>query len=82
MRLNRLSEEIAITLLNKYVTGKASIYYMKYVAGKVKRWMLTTVFEGLFDYCFPKDFKSNLWRLMTASQGKTRITDFIRDVET
>lgn len=40
------------------------------------------VFRGLIDYCFPKDFKSTLRRrLMTASQGKTRITEFIRDIE-
>ena len=70
-RLNRLSDEIAITMLNKYVTDKAGVFYMKYVAGKAKRWTLTDLFEGLFDYCFPKDFKSNLRRrLMTASQGK------------
>ena len=81
-RLNRLSDEIAITMLNKYVTDKAGVFYMKYVAGKAKRWTLTDLFEGLFDYCFPKDFKSNLRRrLMTASQGKARITEFIRDIE-
>ena len=61
-RLNRLSDEIAITMLNKYVTDKAGVFYMKYVAGKAKRWTLTDLFEGLFDYCFPKDFKSNLRR--------------------
>ena len=69
-------------MLNKYVTDKAGVFYMKYVAGKAKRWTLTDLFEGLFDYCFPKDFKSNLHRrLMTASQGKARITEFIRDIE-
>ena len=70
-KLNRLSDEFVITLLNKYVTDKAGIFYMKYIAKKVKMWTLTEVFEGLFDYCFPKDFKSNLRRkLMTANQGR------------
>ena len=59
-KLNRLSDEFVIMLLNKYVTDKSGIFYMKYIAKKVKLWTLTDVFEGLFDYCFPKDFKSNL----------------------
>ena len=81
-RLNKLTEELAVTLLNKYVTKKASVFYMKYVAEKERRWTLTTIFEGLFDYCFPKDFKTNLRRkLMSATQGKTRITEFVRDIE-
>ena len=58
--LNKLLEKITITLLNKYVTGKASIFYMKYIANNVKQWTLRSVFEALFDYCFLKDFKSNL----------------------
>ena len=81
-RLNRLSDEFVITLLNKYVTDKAGVFYMKYVARKVRQWTLTDVFEGLFDYCFPKDFKSTLRRrLMTANQGRTRVSEFIRDIE-
>ena len=52
IELNRMPEGIAITLLNKYVTGKASVFYMKYVAGKVTQWTITAIFKGLFDYCF------------------------------
>ena len=82
MRINRLSKWFTVTLLNKYVSEKASVYYMKYVAGNEKRWTVTGIFEGLFDYCFPKDFKSILWRkLMNATQGKSRIPDFIQDIE-
>ena len=68
VKLNRLLEWIAITMLNKYVSSKASVFYMKYVVGKEKCWTLTTIFEGLFEYCFPKDFKSVLRRrLMLAT---------------
>ena len=80
--LTRLSEEIAITLLVKYVTGKAGTYYMKFIAGKQKEWTMTMVFEGLFGYCFPKNFKSHLRRkLMSATQGKSEIIDFYKDIE-
>jgi hypothetical protein len=77
-----LTDTITIILLNKYVTGKASVFYMKYVAGNAKKWTLKKIFEGLFEYCFPKDFITDLRRKpMTASQGKTRVTEFIRDIE-
>ena len=82
VRLTRLTEEIAITMLVKYVTGRASTYYMKFVAGKEKEWTVTMVFEGLFGYCFPKDFKSRLRRkLMSAVQGKSEVIDFYKDIE-
>jgi len=82
VRLTQLSEEVAITLLNKYVTGKASTYYMKFVAGKEKEWSITLIFEGLFGYCFPKNFKSDLRRkLMSATQGKSEVIDFYKDIE-
>ena len=81
-RLNKLMEELAVTPSNKYITEKVSVFYMKYVAEKERHWTLTAIFEGLFDYCFPKDFKTNLQRkLMTATQGRMRITEFIRDIE-
>ena len=82
VRLARLTEEIATTMLVKYVTGKASTYYMRFVAGKEKQWTMTTLFEGLFGYCFPKNFKSELRRkLMSATQGKSEIIDFCKDIE-
>ena len=46
VRLTRLTEEIAITMLVKYITGKASTYYMKFVE---KQWTITMLFEALLD---------------------------------
>lgn len=81
-RLNKLSNVFAITILNKHVTEKAGIFYMKYVAERKKQWDLPRLFKGLFGYCFPKDYKSNLRRrLMSVTQGKTQITEFVRDIE-
>jgi len=55
---------------------------MDYVAGNEETWSMKTMYEALFDYCFPMDFKDRLRaRLSNATQGKRRIRDFIRDVE-
>jgi hypothetical protein len=53
--LNRLTDHFVITLLNKYLTGKAGVFYMKYVAGFVKTWTLPKIYDALFEYCFPRD---------------------------
>ena len=34
--LNKLTEELAVTLLNKYLTGKANVFYVEYVAEMVE----------------------------------------------
>ena len=65
---------------NKYLSGKAGTYHMKYFAGKGKKWTLTLILEGLFGYCFPKSFMSNLRRkLISVTQGKPE--DFTRNNE-
>ena len=71
-----------MTLLVSYVSGKASDFFMDYVAGHEDRWTVKTMYEALFDYCFPTDFKDRLRaRLSQSVQGKRNIRDFVRDVE-
>ena len=55
---------------------------MNYVAGNEKKWTLRKLYEALFDYCFPSDFKDCLRvQLSNAVQGKQRIRDFVREIE-
>ena len=40
------------------------------------------MFEAIFDYCFPVDFKDRLRaKLSQAVQGNRRVRDFLRDIE-
>jgi hypothetical protein len=80
--VNRLSDRFALRIMGKYLSGKAYTFYKKFVYRDLKQWTLKTVFEGLFDYCFPRNFIQELRKqLMTATQGKARVTDFARDIE-
>ena len=45
--VNQIKEKIAVMLLNKYVTSRASVFYMKYVAKRIKDWTLKSIFEGV-----------------------------------
>lgn len=78
-----LSKKWAVRLLVNFVGDKASVFYMKYVALKPKKWNLRRIFNALFDYCFPPDYKLQLrQRLMRSYQGRSYFRDFARDIQT
>lgn len=55
---------------------------MTHVATRRRDWTLRLIYEGLFDYCFPEDFKRQLrWKLMHATQGNRKVRDFVRELE-
>ncbi|PIL28087.1 transcription factor [Ganoderma sinense ZZ0214-1] len=68
--------------MTNYVSSKASRFFMDHVANSSSEWSLENVYDGLFDYCFPDDFKAMLRRrLMTAQQGSSRVRDYVREIE-
>lgn len=78
-----LEDKWAVRLVGNFLTDKANVFYMKHVAMKPKKWKLRTIFQALFEYCFPPDYKLQLRRqLMRSYQGKKPFRDFARDVET
>ena len=82
VKLTKLRETTAINLLVKYTSGSAGDFFMNFITGNEERWTLEGVLEGIFEYCFPPDFKDRLRaQLSNATQGKRRIRDFVRDIE-
>jgi hypothetical protein len=80
--MNGLDNKWAVKLMINFLSEKAGTFYMKHVALHRHRWSIKQVYEGLFDYCFPPDYKLELRkRLMNAYQGKRMFRDFARDVE-
>ncbi|KAF8225911.1 hypothetical protein L208DRAFT_1304460, partial [Tricholoma matsutake] len=49
-----------IQILSYYMKGKAKNYYIQKAARKEHTMKLDNFFKGLFDFCFPIDFKSQL----------------------
>ncbi|THH29464.1 hypothetical protein EUX98_g4724 [Antrodiella citrinella] len=80
--LNGLSDKLAIRIVMNFMSGNASKFFMKHVATTRKYWTMKRLYEALFDYCFPVDFKEQLReRLTQSTQGKRRVRDFARDLE-
>ncbi|KAJ7607831.1 hypothetical protein DFH06DRAFT_1347271 [Mycena polygramma] len=80
---NGISDKMVIKILVNFMSGKASRFFMKHVALRHKDWTLKSIYEALFNYCFPPDFKLQLREQLTgAKQGKNDVRDFQRDLET
>jgi hypothetical protein len=47
-----------VTRLKKYVGRKASAFYMRDVAPTPEGWSLSQFLQGLFNHCFPPNFRS------------------------
>jgi hypothetical protein len=80
---NGISDKMVIKILVNFMSGEASKFFMKHVVLHQKDWTLKSIYEALFNYCFPLDFKLQLREQLTgAKQGKNDVRDFQRDLET
>ncbi|KAJ7609727.1 hypothetical protein DFH06DRAFT_1484394 [Mycena polygramma] len=80
---NGIKDRMAVKIVVNFMSGKASRFFMKHVALRQKEWTLKSIYEALFHYCFPPDFKLQLRQQLTgAEQGKNDVRDFQRDLET
>ncbi|KAJ7208904.1 hypothetical protein GGX14DRAFT_566600 [Mycena pura] len=80
--LHGIDDAMTVKLMVNFMGGKASRFFMKHIALRRKNWTVKLVYEGLFDYCFPANFKLQLReRLMSAKQRGSKVRDFMRDIE-
>ncbi|KAF9234435.1 hypothetical protein BU15DRAFT_65736 [Melanogaster broomeanus] len=81
--LSGLDEKVTIKLIGNFLSDLPSQFFMKHVALRQNDWTKAKIYEALFDYCFPPDFKMQLRRKLTmAKQGRdTKLRDFVRDLE-
>ncbi|KIL61389.1 hypothetical protein M378DRAFT_13564 [Amanita muscaria Koide BX008] len=71
--LVRIDDGDAVKILVQFMSGEAAKFFMKHVAMNRTKWTTKSIYEGLFDYCFPPRFKQQLRRKMvTARQGTQR----------
>ena len=76
--MNKFRDVTALGMLVRYTSGEASRFFMDYIADNEEVWTLKTMFEALFDYCLPVDFKDRLRAKLSQSvQGNRRIRDFV-----
>ena len=53
-KMMKIRERTMIRLMSAYVTGKAGEFYMNRIARRAEDWTYETVFQAIFNHCFPK----------------------------
>ncbi|KIJ48105.1 hypothetical protein M422DRAFT_248285 [Sphaerobolus stellatus SS14] len=80
--IHALEDKWAVRLVANFLSGKASTFYMRHVAPNHSRWTLKELYLGLFDYCFPPDYKADLRDKLEGFQPRElSFIGFAREVE-
>lgn len=82
LRDGRVKGRRRIFLLSYYLTDKAYDFYMQKVANDEERWTLTQFYEGLFNYCFPVDYRMQLRKtLARCHQNDRSVTEYVHELQ-
>ncbi|KAG8693769.1 hypothetical protein FRC08_008909 [Ceratobasidium sp. 394] len=78
----KLSTRKCVRNVSRFLEGKPSIWYMSNVAPNINTYDMKRIYQGIFDYCFPPDFKENLRRkYMRKQQGDQSVQDYFAELE-
>ncbi|KAG6846632.1 hypothetical protein H0H93_012727, partial [Arthromyces matolae] len=71
-----------ITVVANFLTGKAWTFYTREVSRKPGDWTLEEFFKGLFNACFPVDFRNKQRdKLKEFKQGSLTVREYISELE-
>ncbi|TDL13358.1 hypothetical protein BD410DRAFT_779255, partial [Rickenella mellea] len=80
--LNGLDDRLMIQIIVNFMSGQARTFFMTHVAPTSSEWSMEKLYDELFTYCFPPDFKRRLReKLMAALQGSSDVRDFVRELQ-
>ncbi|KAF9507806.1 hypothetical protein BS47DRAFT_1333053 [Hydnum rufescens UP504] len=64
------------------LNGKASKWYVMYIARHPKKWNLETITKGLFDWCFPPEFQQlQQDKFNSYEQCALKVRDYIHELQ-
>ncbi|TFK79489.1 hypothetical protein K466DRAFT_579187 [Polyporus arcularius HHB13444] len=81
--LNGLDDHLMLKIVVQFMSGKPAQFFMRHVATYRSKWTMKRLYEALFDYCFPPDYKASLrYDLEHAEQGEREgVRDFVRKIQ-
>ncbi|KAK1221914.1 hypothetical protein PQX77_015261 [Marasmius sp. AFHP31] len=75
-------EEDQVILLSHYLTEKAKKFFLYKVARNHHRWTLTRFFRGMFNYCFPLNYRSlQRDRLRKCFQNDRSVAEYVYELD-
>lgn len=77
-----IDESQYATAISHFLTGDAYSFYTLEVSANPSAWDLHRFFRGLFNHCFPVNFRlSQLEKLQTFSQGNKSVKSFVHELK-
>ncbi|KEP44986.1 zinc knuckle protein [Rhizoctonia solani 123E] len=77
----KLSNGKAVLTMSRFLEDKAATYFMLNVAPRPERHTMQSVFVGLYEYCFPPDFKDKMRRKYNRKcQGDSSVQDYFAEL--
>ncbi len=78
-----LADERYVATISSFLKGKAYKYYTMMVSKDASDWSLERFFRGLFDFCFPVDFRTSMReQLQHSAQGaRQSVQEFVCELE-
>jgi hypothetical protein len=68
--------------ISNFLEGNALKFFIQKVAKNHSKWTLSKFFEGLFNYCFPLDYREQQRRkLRRCYQNGRRVSEYIHELE-
>ncbi|KAF8752463.1 hypothetical protein RHS01_07674 [Rhizoctonia solani] len=77
----RLSDSKAVLTVSRFLDDKAASWYMLNVAPDPGSYSMESIYVGLYDYCFPPDFKDDMRKLYNEKkQGDSGVQDYFAEL--
>ncbi|KEP45450.1 hypothetical protein V565_272390 [Rhizoctonia solani 123E] len=77
----KLSDSKAVLTMSRFLEEKAAAYFMLNVAPRPEEFTMQSVFVGLYEYCFPPDFKDEMRRKYNQKrQGESSVQDYFAEL--
>ncbi|KAG5634250.1 hypothetical protein H0H81_002698 [Sphagnurus paluster] len=78
----KIPKEDRIIVLSHYLDGKAYEFYNLKVASKENKWSLKDFFAGIFDYCFPVNYRMQMrQKLHHCHQNGRTVEQYAHELE-
>ncbi|KAF8666245.1 hypothetical protein RHS04_09699 [Rhizoctonia solani] len=77
----KLSDRKAVLTVSRFLEDKAATWYMMNVAPDPEAYTMETIYVGLYEYCFPPDFKEEVQRQYNQKrQGDLSVQDYFAEL--
>ena len=82
LRDGKVRDERKVFLLSYYLTGKAYDFYIQRVAITEEQWNIPQFYEGLFNFCFPVDYRMQLRKTLTrCHQNEKSVAEYTHELQ-